>query len=68
MEAHRRLASALREPGWTPVFGLMGDGNLRHLIDFSELGGTVVTAVTEAPPSACRTATPGSGIGSGSPR
>ncbi|WP_183407948.1 thiamine pyrophosphate-binding protein [Nocardioides marmoriginsengisoli] len=43
----RRLAAALRELGVDTVFGLMGDGNLHHLIDFDDLGGTVVTAVTE---------------------
>jgi acetolactate synthase I/II/III large subunit len=47
VEVHARLAAALRELGVDTVFGLMGEGNMRHLIDFAEYGGTVVTAVTE---------------------
>jgi len=44
---HRRIAAALRELGVDTVFGLMGEGNMRPLIDFAELGGSFVPALTE---------------------
>ncbi|WP_436700594.1 thiamine pyrophosphate-binding protein [Nocardioides sp. BYT-33-1] len=47
MRAHRRVATALRELGVETVFGLMGEGNMRPLIDFAGLGGSVVAATTE---------------------
>ncbi|MDQ6522828.1 thiamine pyrophosphate-binding protein [Nocardioides sp. LHD-245] len=47
MRAHQRVAAALRELGVETIFGLMGEGNMRPLIDFGGLGGTVVAATTE---------------------
>ncbi|MCR1784077.1 thiamine pyrophosphate-binding protein [Nocardioides carbamazepini] len=47
MRAHRRAAAALRELGVDTIFGLMGEGNLRPLIDFDGLGGSVVATTTE---------------------
>ncbi|MBM7518763.1 thiamine pyrophosphate-binding protein [Nocardioides nitrophenolicus] len=47
MQAHERVALALRELGVERIFGLMGEGNLRPLIDFDRLGGVVVAATTE---------------------
>ncbi|WGX95748.1 thiamine pyrophosphate-binding protein [Nocardioides sp. L-11A] len=47
MRAHRRAATALRELGVETIFGLMGEGNMRPLIDFGAIGGTVVAATTE---------------------
>jgi thiamine pyrophosphate-dependent acetolactate synthase large subunit-like protein len=47
VKVHDRVAAALHELGVEVVFGVMGEGNMRVLIEFGALGGTFVGSVTE---------------------
>lgn len=48
MKVHTAVASVLRDAGVDTVFGLMGDANMRFLVDFVDSeGGRFVSAVDE---------------------
>ncbi|MGH3359180.1 MAG: thiamine pyrophosphate-binding protein [Nocardioidaceae bacterium] len=48
MHVSARVAQTLKADGVDTVFGVMGDGNLHHLVAFIEQGGRFVTTLSES--------------------